>query len=160
MARRMFQGRQTEKEEITWSDIGINASTSVVKPIVKAENSPTTAGEVEIGSHVKSIFFEINFSAETITSTKIVHWFVVFSPLNAISSNPTVYDSAGKRFILKRGMEMLPKDVGTVIKRVFVVKLPPKFVRFGDADQLNLVYQASSSESINVCGFAIYRHAE
>ncbi len=160
MARRnSFRGRKTEKEEVTWSDLSIDAGATQTKSIVKAEDSPTTAGEVEIGDHVNSIYFELNFSAQTITNTKIVHWLVFFNPNAALANAPTSYDTVSKRFILKRGMEMLPKDVGTVIKRIFVVKIPPKFRRIGEADTIQFKYQCSLTETINACGFAIYRHA-
>ena len=156
---RGYSGRKTEKEEITWSDIGINAGGTIGKTIVVAENDPTTAGEVEIGDGVKFIFFEVNFSAEVITSTKIIHWFVAKEPFGTAVTLPSTYDQISKRFILKRGMEMLPKDLGTVIKRIFVVKIPRPYQRMGDSDKIVFRYQASSSEAINCCGIAIYRHS-
>lgn len=150
---------KSEKEEVTFSNLASDASSPVIITIVKAEDSPTTGGEIEIGDTVRSVFCELNFSAETITNPKTIHWIIVKNPANAlISGSPATVDGSTKRFILKRGMEMLPKSVGTAIKRVFVVRIPPRMSRFGDADELELRYVASSNETVNVCGIFIFRH--
>ncbi len=147
----------SEKEEITWSNLSQNASATQTITIVDAVNSPTTAGQVEIGATVRSIFFEINIAAETITNAKVVHWLVQINPQGLIGQTPSVYDSTGKSHILKRGMEMLPKDVGTVFKRIFVVRIPPRLRRMSDGTSIEFRYIASSTETINCCGIAIYK---
>ncbi len=58
---------------------------------------------------------------------------------------------------MKRGMEMLPTNVATVFKRIFVVKIPRVYNRVGDTDQYTFQYIASSSQTINACGIAIYK---
>lgn len=55
-------------------------------------------------------------------------------------------------------MEMLPKDVGTTIKRIGVVKVPRGFQRMADTDQIQFKYVATSAETVNVCGNFIFRH--
>ncbi len=150
---------KSEKEEVTFSHLAQDSSATQTVTIALAENSPTTAGDVEIGDTIKSFFFEINFGAEVTTSPKIVHWILVKNPLGGtISGSPATQDSTYKRFIFKRGMEMLPRDVGTVTKRIGVVRIPPRFRRMGDADQLQFRYICTSSEQINVCGNFIYKH--
>ncbi len=159
-----FRGNRqgpTRKHENTWSALSENASTK--KSIVlatgtqSADITDATATEVKSGAHVKWIYFEFHFSAETITTTKVIHWWVAMKPFGTSLNNPNQYQLPGRRFIIKRGMEMLPKDVSTVFKRVFVVKIPRKFQRLAIADQMVFEYIASSAETINACGIAVYR---
>ncbi len=162
MARRGLSLRpvDSEKHEVTYSNLASNASTAVVVDLIVATDPSTTnsANEVTVGSTVKWIFMELNWAAETVTSPKVIHWYIVKKPFGvALGAGPSTYNDNFKRFILKRGMEMLPKDVGTVTKRIFTVKIPPRLRRFGDADELSLIYICSSSETINACGFGIYR---
>ncbi len=153
---------KTDKHEITWSllaaDFG-TATTSIllVDGVEPANKNAST--ECMVGSHVKSIYIEMNIAAETITNPKVLHWEVLLKPFSAsaASSNPSTYYQVARNQIIKRGMEMLPKDVGTVYKRIFVVRIPRKAQRIGLDDQIALVFRASSTETLNVCGFAIYK---
>ncbi len=149
---------KSEKEEIKWSNLSQNASTTQNITIVKAVDNPSTAGQVEIGDTVKSVFFEFNIAAEAITTAKVLDWIIEKKPGLATGSDPSIVDAVNKKQILKRGMEMLPKDVSTVFKRVFVLRIPPRLRRFGDQDELNYRYKASSAELVNNCGIAIFRH--
>ncbi len=151
---------KSEKEEITWSDLAINASTVQRKAIVTAVDSPTTAGQVEIGDTVSSVYFEFHFSAQVVTNPKVIHWTIQKVPagIAAMKQTPSTYDEKVKRFIFKRGMEMLPASQSTVFKRIFVVRIPPRFKRFGDGDLLEFSYISTSTETINACGIAIYKH--
>ncbi len=54
-------------------------------------------------------------------------------------------------------MEMLPKDTGTVFKRIFVVKIPRGYQRQTKAQVIQFRYVASSAEAINACGIVIYK---
>ncbi len=159
--RRALRNRpvHSEKEEITWSNLAQNASATKQVDIITAVDSPTTAGQVEIGATVKWIYFEFHFSPEVITNTKVIHWLIqkVPSGVSQMESTPSTYDTVVKRFVLKRGMEMLVKDAGTVFKRIFVVKIPPRLSRMGDADQIQFRYICSSTETINACGIAIFK---
>ncbi len=151
---------KSEKEETTWSNLAQNASAIQNITIINAVDSPTTAGQIEIGDTVSSVYFEFHFSAQVVTNPKVIHWTIQKLPsgVTAMQNTPSVYDSAVKRFIFKRGMEMLPADTSTVFKRIFVVRIPPRFKRFGDGDQLRFSYICSSTETINACGIAVYKH--
>ncbi len=150
---------KSEKEELTWSFLAADLGT-VRKDVViaKAVDSPTAAGQVEVGDTIKSFYIEFNVSAETITNTKVIHW--MFYKLSAGQSgfNPNTYDDPQKRTIHKRGMEMVPKSVNTIIKRIFTIRVPSKISRMGDGDQWILSLIVSSTESINWCGIGIFRH--
>ncbi len=149
---------KSEKEEVTLTALGENAGSVKTITIASATDSPTVAGQVEVGDTIKSIFFELNFSAEIITSTKTVQWMIWKNPAATLSNTVSVQDTTGKRFIFKRGMEMLPKDVSTVIKRIGVVAIPKGHQRMGDADQWQFKYICSSTEAINTCANFIFRH--
>ncbi len=156
--RRGLNPIKSEKEEVTFSALAENASAVKTINIALATNDPSTAGQVEIGDTIKSIFFEVNFSAETITNTKIVHWIIFKNEASVFSNTPSVQDTTTKRFVFKRGMEMLPKDVSTVIKRIGVVAIPKGKQRMGDTDAWQFKYVVTSAETVNTCGNFIFRH--
>ncbi len=115
------------------------------------------SNEVAIGSHIKWIFAEFQFAAETITEVKTIHWVFRYVPSGQVSSGPNQLFQTDRSFVIKRGMEMLPKDVATVYKRVFTVKIPRKYVRQTDNGQILFEYIASSSNTMNSCGIFIYK---
>ncbi len=151
------------KHETTWSNLGENASTDKVVTLINATESPVTGVDVDIGSVVKSIFVETNLNGvDNSGSVQVFHWFIMKVPAGLTTPSAAVYQSDQKKFILKRGMEMLPEiplgSGGTVqTKRIFVVKLPPRLRRFDDGDTLQLRYISSSASSINYCGIAIFK---
>ncbi len=149
----------TEKHEITGSFIGQDASTVQQLTIAKGVDAPSAnlSTEVVIGSHVRWIYFEINMSAEDVVTTTILHWNITKYPFGTVVTSPNTYNAKDKRFVLKRGMEMLPKSAGTVIKRIFVVKIPPRLSRLGDEDKLVFSYIASGTNLVNLCFFAVYK---
>ncbi len=150
---------KSEKIETSWSNLSQNAATTQDIVIASAVQNPTAAGQVEIGDTIKWVYLEFNFSAETVTSTKIIHWQFLKNPNFAITfPSASLYDQSTKKHILKRGMEMLPKSVNTIIKRIIIIPIPPRMRRMGDLDRLVFRYVASSTETINACGIGIFRH--
>ncbi len=153
--------RNSEKHEITWSFLSADQGTATIKvDMVKgvALGDVDTATEVGVGHKVPYIFVEMNLAAQVTSNPKVLHWAVVVNVAGVtVLGNPSVYNPAGKKYIIHRGMEMLPQDVSTVFKRVFVVRVPRKYQRIGDADEIELQFRCSSTEAINNCGFAIYK---
>ncbi len=147
----------SEKQEITWSNLSQNASTTQNIPIITTVENPSSAGQLNIGATVKAVFFEFNIAAEAAAVATVVNWIIEKLPSLGTGNDPSIFDAVNKKQILKRGMEMLPKDVSTVFKRVFVLRIPPRLRRFADGDQLNFRYKASSAGLINNCGIAIYK---
>ncbi len=150
----------SEKHEITWSNLSQDAGTAAISVTVVSTQDPAgtnVAGEVSIGSTVKWVYFEFHFSAAETANVNVVHWKIEKIPALLASTAPNVYHQADKKHILKRGMEMLPVNVSTVFKRIFVVKLPRAIQRFGDQDKLIFTYQASSTQQLNACGIAVFR---
>ncbi len=156
---------KSEKHEVTWSLLGLNASTKQTIVLVSATaGEPSTGNQVETASTVRSIYVEFNLNGvDNSGSVQVFHWYIMKVPANTLpTSDPATYDTSTKRFIFKRGMEMLPEiplgSGGTVqTKRVFVVRIPPRFSRFGEGDALNLVFKSSSASNINFCGISIFK---
>ncbi len=156
---------KSEKHEVTWSNLGENASTTKTVILIDAKTDPTATGnQIEAQSQIKSIYVETNLNGVDNSGTvQIFHWMIYKNPANLFGvQDPAVYDTSTKRFILKRGMEMLPEipigSGGTVqTKRIFVVKIPRHLHRFGENDTLILSYKSTSASGINFCGIAIFK---
>ncbi len=151
------------KHENNWIFLAQNASSQQNVVQISAVESPVAATDVDIGSIVKSIFIEFNLSGVNNSgASQVFHWFIMKVPAGLTPPSAATYQSDQKKFILKRGMEMLPEiplDSGGTVqtKRVFVVKIPPRLRRFDDGDQLQLRYISTSASAINFCGISIFK---
>ncbi len=150
----------TEKHETVWSKLSQDASGVQIEELARATDPSGVNLNTEVitGSVIKSLYLEFQFSAETITTTKIVHWMICKLPTGKAIGVPSLYGTADKRHIFKRGMEMLPKSVNTIIKRIVVVKIPKGKQRMGENDVWQLQWIVTSAETVNACGFCIYKH--
>ncbi len=161
MSRRAMSLRpvNSEKHEVVWKNLIQDASSTIDVDLAIAvdPSSKNISSEVLIGSTVPWIYLEFQFSAEATTNTRIVDWQFVKEPFGTALNIPSSYNGTSKRFVLKRGMEMLPKDVNHVVKRILAVKIPQRIKRMGDADKLVFSYVVSSTATINACGMAIYK---
>ncbi len=150
---------KTDKHEVTFSDLASNNSVNntVVLSTGVDVGDKNTSTECAISSHIRSIFCEFNISAEEVGVIKTVHWlFRVTPPLQTASASNSLY-AADRSYVIKRGMEMLPKDVSTVFKRVFVVRIPKVYQRVKDGQTISFQYIVSSTETTNLCGIFIYK---
>ncbi len=154
-----YRGKKSEKHEFTWSNLGQNASTTQILTLSTAvqPNVKNAANEVAIGSEIRYLYFEFHFSAAQTGNVNVIHWKIDIVPTGMTMSVPSLYYQTDRRFTLKRGMEMLPVNVSTVFKRIFVVPIPKKYRRQSDDQAIQLSYVASSAQTINACGFAIYK---
>ncbi len=150
---------QSNKQEITWSNLAQDAGTAktVVLAVGVKSADADAVTEVEIGHSVKFLYLEFQFSAETITNTKIIHWLVDCNISGATAGNPIQYYQPDRSFIIQRGMEMLPKSVNTIIKRIVPIRVPRVYQRAKNNWSLRFRYQASLTETINACGICIYK---
>ncbi len=157
--RRSLRPIKSDKHENTWSNLGQNASTvqtvTIAQGTVSADKNSAT--EVEIGSRVNSIYFEFHFSPAQTGNANVVHWEILIYPSGLTPPAPNVYYQTNRSMIIKRGMEMLPVNVATVFKRIFVVKIPNSKRRMTDGSIIQFRYIASSTQTINACGIAIYK---
>ncbi len=150
---------KTDKHEIAWSNLAQDAGAvqSITLSLAVSSADKDTSTEVEIGSRIKSIYFEFHFSANVVTNPKVIHWIIIGVKPGETIQSPALYYQTSRATIFKRGMEMLPKDLSTVFKRIFVARVPKKFLRQTDNFQLQFRYICTSTEAINACGFAIYK---
>ncbi len=100
------------------------------------------------------MYFEFHFSAAQTGNVNVVHWKISKVPANMTRTTPSLYYQLDRSKTLKRGMEMLPVNVSTVFKRIFVIS-SKMFKRLSEGDTITLEYIASSTQQINACGFAI-----
>ncbi len=149
----------SDKHELTWSNLGQNASTvqDILLSTAVQPASQNLATEVGIGSQIKWIYFEFHFSAAQTGNANVIHWTVHQLRTGQTVANPNSYNAAEKSQIIKRGMEMLPTNVSTVFKRIFTVKIPRTMQRQRNNQDLVFSYIASSTQTINACGIAIYK---
>ncbi len=150
---------KSEKHEVTWSNLAQNASTTqtinICNPVDPAQKDGPT--EVLIGSQVRSLYLEFHFSAQVVTNPKVIHWFIIMERIGQTTNTPSTYYAPERSQIFKRGMEMLPADQSTVFKRIMVVKIPRFMQRQKENSDIRLEYICSSTETINACGFCIYK---
>ncbi len=157
--RRNFNPGKTDKHEITWSNLSQNASAAqaIVLATTVDPADKSSSNEVILGSHVGFLYLEFHFSAETITNAKVIHWTVEIIQPGQTGSTPSSYYQSRRSYIIKRGMEMLPKATSTVFKRIVPVAIPKIYQRMKDLARIEFRYIASSTETINACGIAIYK---
>ncbi len=147
----------SDKKEITWSNLLQDAGTAPINIVIiqAVEISTVNAGfEAGVGARIGSMYFEFHFSAAQTGNANVVHWKIVQIPFQTTITNPNTYYQNDRSKILKRGMEMLPVNVSTVFKRIFTIS-PKMFKRLAQGDTIQFIYQASSTQQINACGFAI-----
>ncbi len=149
----------SNKHEVTFTHLAQDSSTKQTVPLTIAVDAAdkNNSTEVSIGSRITWIFCEFNISAEAVTVVKTVHWAIRYIPSGQVSSGPNQLFGTDRAFVIKRGMEMLPKDVSTVYKRVFTVKVPRKYQRQTDNGSFVFEYVASSTNTMNACGIFIYK---
>ncbi len=151
---------KSNKHELTWSNLGQDAGTAAITiNIAKGTDAAdlNTADEVGIGDRLTSVYFEFHFSPAQTGNVNVIHWQIGYANFGQVLPNPNAYQDPRRSQIIKRGMEMLPQNVATVYKRIFVIKIPKKYLRQRDSSTLVFMYQASSTQTINACGIAIYK---
>ncbi len=159
---RFYKTRQIvkrDKHEITWSNLAQNASTNqaIALSLGVSVGDKDTSTECAVGSHIRGIYLEFHFSAQVTTNPKVIHWKVVVIRSGQTMEVANSYYQPTRSQVIKRGMEMLPSDQSTVFKRIVFVSIPKAYQRVKEGSSIRFDYQASSAETINACGFAIYK---
>ncbi len=157
--RQRYAKVKSVKHEVTWSNLAQNASTTQNITLVDgvAVADATSATDVIMGHGVKFLYLEFHFSAENIASPKVIHWVVEVIKGGQTTGNPNVYDLPYRAQIIQRGMEMLPRELGTVFKRIIAVRVPKHMQRITEETLIRFRYISSSTETINACGIGIYK---
>ncbi len=164
--RRDLHPVRSEKHEITFTQLAQNASTTQTIVLAQGVKAPTGTTQMHTGSTVPWIYVEFNLNGvDNSSGAQVVHWIIVKNPQGALTFNPLAYDELNKKFIIKRGMEMLPDiplDSGGTVqtKRIFTIKIPRGYKRMGDNDTIAFMYRSTSASGINICAFFIYKALE
>ncbi len=158
--RRMQAPIVSDKKEIVWSNLASDLSTTLTTVLARGKKlaDVNTGLECPVGSKIYGIYIEFNIGAEDITSPKILHWKVFVNPVGQAASIPSLYYQTDRAYVLKRGMEMLPKSVSIVYKRIIFVRIPRVYQRMKDEMDINISFIMTSTETVNLCGFAIYKN--
>ncbi len=151
----------SQKHENTWSFLGQDASAQqtivIVEPVDRGTIATATPQEVAIGSIVKSIYFEFHFSAAQTGNVNVVHWQILKEQGAQTLQASNIYNGVDKSQIFKRGMEMIPANVATVYKRIFVLRIPKGKQRMMAGSQWLFRYIVSSAQTINTCGITVFK---
>ncbi len=142
---------KTKKLETTATNLIQDASATQTIVLATAKNDPTADVDVPIGSKVKWAQIEFNLNTEVTGLTNTVHWMIAKNPGGLITFNPLTYGQSNRKFVFQRGMEMLPKNVSTLIKRIIFVRIPPRYKRMDESDTLSFIYRAALSQDLNFC---------
>ncbi len=148
-----------EKHELTFSLLAIDNAAAISFTLAQAvdASSKNLSSEVLIGSRITRLYMELNVGAETLTNPKVFHWTIEKAPFGTVTPAPSLYNQTSKRFVIQRGMEMLPKSNSVVYKRIISIKIPRRYQRMGDNDFLLFKHITTSAETINVCAFFVYK---
>ncbi len=152
----------SDKHEIVWSNLAQDVTTpgisvELIKGVPPATKDQAIPAECVIGSRVNSIYLEFHFSPATTAAPNIIHWVVEIQRTGQTNSVSNTYYQSDRSQILKRGMEMLVPNVSTVFKRIVVVKIPRFIRRVKDDTKIRFRYTGSGADTVNACGFAIYK---
>ncbi len=152
---------KSDKHELSWSNLGQDASPGVTVAICRgvppASKDEAVPSECITGNHLGNVYFEFHFSAAQTGNANVIHWVMEVVRAGQTMPLPSVYYQNERAQIIKRGMEMLPVNVSTVFKRIFVLNIPKIYKRIRDDTRINFRYIASSTQTINACGIAIYK---
>ncbi len=125
---------------------GLVAGTQVVSTLVKGVDNPVLASnpnQVVVGSHVRSIFLNIQVAATGTAALANVYMIISGNPGNAIGAQPNANvtgTSDFKKQIFHTEMIMGEKNTTGIPRTLFkgVLKLPRKFGRIGHDDTIQV----------------------
>ncbi len=151
--------QKTDKHEVTFTQLSEDASAGTTIVIAQGVDVGAKTGsfDVAVGSHIPWVYCEFNFSAETITNAKTVHWTVRILPPTAVASGANTLYADDRSYVIKRGMDMLVKDISVVYKHMFSVKIPKVYQRMKQGMDILFQYKASSTQTMNSCGIFVYK---
>ncbi len=125
--------------------LAVDAKTEI--SIVKGVRSPALAAvtNVEVGSHVRSIFLNIQVAASSTAALANIYMIIYGNPganiaLGSIPNGNVVGPSDFKKNIFHQEMIMTEKNTTAIPRTLFkgVLKIPRKFQRIGEDDNIQV----------------------
>ncbi len=143
---------KTKKLEQTVTQLVANLGAGVQTLTLAAAPEPVALSiDVPVGSKLRWTQIEFNLSAENVSNPKTLHWMICKNPGNNLTFTPTTYGADTRKFVFQRGLEMVPKTTSFLVKRIINVRIPPRYRRMDENDELQFNYLASSTEALNFC---------
>ncbi len=145
---------------------GLLVDTPVDQTLVKGVDNPATDAapeEVTVGSHVKSIYLNVQVAATSTASIANIYMYVYGNPGGTIS--PTTFPKGNvvgtsdlRKFVFHQEMIMTEKNTTAFPRTLFrgVIKIPRKFNRIGSNDFISLKLY-TPGVSYEVCTQCIYK---
>ncbi len=165
-SRRMYLRPVNTLKHIVDNQGGLVVDTQAIVPLVFGADNPGTGSnpeQVTIGSHVKSIFLNVQVAATSTASIANVYMIVYGNPGNNIPAadipdgNKTGI-SDFKKQIFHTEMIMTEKNTTAIPRTLFkgVLKIPRKFNRISAADRIDISLYAPGV-TYDYCLTCIYK---
>ncbi len=145
---------------------GLVAGTQAVNTIVKGVDNPVTDAvpqEVTVGSHVKSLFINIQVAATGTAAIANVYFIIFGNPGGVISvatypNGNAVGTSDLRKMVFHQEMLMTEKNTTAIPRTLFkgVIRVPRKFQRIGSNDTLHIALFAPGV-NFDFCFQVIYK---
>ncbi len=142
---------------------GLVAGTQVVESVIVAVDSPvinTSPENVEHGSHVNSIFLNVQVAATGTAAIANVYMTVVKNPGNqlVLPNGNVIGTSDIRKYVIHQEMIMTEKNTTAIPRTLFkgVIKIPGSYARFGIKDKLH-VNLFSPGVNFDYCVQVIYK---
>ncbi len=139
--------------------VGTRSNNVIIDSVAVADK--TTPAEVEEGSTVKAVYFEM----WAIGSSSNQFFTAVLMKLPSGLGNPTfaemalLNDLAGKKDILYTTQGLAANDGISIPLPVYKgwIKIPKSKQRFGLGDSFNFLLASRGDATVTICGFATYK---
>ncbi len=143
---------------------GIILAVQQIFDIVATVETPryeTAAAECGIGSHVKSIFLNIQVAASTTAALANIYMYCFGNPganIGAVPNANVVGTSDFRKMVFHQEMIMTEKNTTAFPRTLFrgVIKIPRKFARLGVKDKISIAFFAPGV-NFDICFQCIYK---
>ncbi len=124
-------------------------------------HSDTATDQVDIGSHVKSFFLNVQVAATTTASIANIYFYIFGNPGGNILTVPdgnVIGSSDFRKNVFHQEMIMTEKNTTAFPRTMFrgVIRVPRKFARIGSKDKLSIAF-FSPGVNYDVCFQCIYK---
>ncbi len=128
---------------------------------VDAPVHTSASDQVNIGSHVKSFFLNVQVAPTSAGALSNIYMYVFGNPGGNVVTVPNgnvIGTSDFRKMVFHQEMMMTTKDVNTDARTLFrgVIKVPRKFARIGAKDKLSIAFY-SPGVTWDLCFQSIYK---
>ena len=133
-------------------------------PVATAVVAPTSSGldQVPIGCTISSVFISLYVLGSSGSGSGLIDWYIRKNPGGTQTGGDqpipgSTGSSALRRFIFHEEKGLAATQDGTPMVFKGVIKIPPRFRRMGEDDELQVVIRSSVAD-LEFCFKAIYKH--